>query len=275
MRSPSRAQRRTARTLSTASPRYLRWMSVALLAGVTTLFAAGCGSSDGVVVSSDQTCTRQKNPPQRQPAGVSNSGWSSPRGYGVAEWIGPASSLAATIDTVGLHITNPNNQFLDNELWLSDSSNNWVETGYGTFQGGVSYSFWADNRPSTGTYYLYIFNQVTVGTALDYSITSSGSQQFIVYIENGPTCLTYTSTSNPLNTASATSDIGMEVYDSTSGAPHCGGAGLTDPSPNYNYLGLDPSLTSASYSLIESPAQSINAAMTPASGAPTTLTTTC
>jgi hypothetical protein len=256
------------------------------------LITAGCGQSGGSVVQSssptatkappDQTCSRQKNPPQRQPAHSSGTGWANPHGYGVAEWTGPASSLGATIDSVNLKVPDPTHQFLDNELWLSDNSNNWVETGYGTFNGGVSYTFWADNRPnpSPGTYYLYILDQVSTSTPLDYRITGNGQKTFTIYVAHNPNtqnCQYYSvqSTNNPLDTNSATSDIGMEIYDSTSSAPYCNTSLLADPSPNYTNLGLDPNLNNSMYTLIEATPLSINASMSPGTGAPTTLTTSC
>jgi hypothetical protein len=242
------------------------------------LITAGCSDTGGSVVSKvtpDQTCTRQKNPPQRQPASVSNTGWLSPHGYAVAEWKGAASSLGATINTVMLHVSNPSNQFLDNEMWLSDNANNWVETGYGTFAGGISYSFWADNRTTASTYYLYVLDQVTVGSTLDYSITGTGGQSFQVYVQGVQDCHTFTSTGNQLNTSSATSDIGMEIYDSTSGAPHCSSGGLSDSSASYSGLNLDPGLTSSNYTLIDDVSRSITAGMSPSTGAPTSLTTSC
>jgi hypothetical protein len=274
---------RTRQVVRAQSALSYRRISLALIVGAIMLFVAGCGESTTFATGTptatkapaDQTCTRQKNPPQRQPAGVSASGWSNPHGYAVAEWKGAASSLGATIDTVMLSVSTPSNQFIDNELWLSDNSNNWVETGYGTFSGGVSYSFWADNRPSTSTYYLYVLDKVSVGTPLDYNITGSGNQSFTVYVSDTQNCTTFTSVNNPLNTSSSTSDIGMEIYDSTSGAPHCSTGGLSDPSPNYTNLGIDPALNSSNYNLIDDASRSINAAMSPTSGAPTSLTTSC
>jgi hypothetical protein len=242
------------------------------------LSTAFCGDGGGSVVSTatpDQTCTQQKNPPQRQPASVSNTGWESPHGYAVAEWKGAASSLGATINTVKLHVSNPSNQFLDNELWLSDNANDWVETGYGTFAGGISYTFWADNSTSIGTYYLYVLDKAAVGSTLDYDITGADGQSPQVYVQGVQDCHSFTSSGNLLITRSATSDIGMEIYDSTSGAPHCSSGGLSDPSASYSGLSLDPGLTSSNYTLIDDVSRSITAGMSPSTGAPTSLTTSC
>jgi hypothetical protein len=258
-----------------------RRVGVGLLSGAMLLLV-GCGSESSTMVRATPTpeqCTHIKNPPGRLASTVNNSACANGHCYGVAEWVGAASTLGTTIVTVPLVVANSSNQFIDNEEWLSDNvtAKNWVETGYGTFTGGNLYTFWADNRVLSGgaSYYLWVLDPTNSGDNLSYSITSSGSQAFLVAVE-GSTCTAMKSTNNPLDTTKAVSDIGLEAYGgNTGGNSFCGMAGMSAPAAAFTNIGLDSSLVNVSYSQIQDATQNVLAAISSSAGVVSSITTSC
>ena len=164
--------------------------------------------------------------------------------YGITRWTGAFTQTHATISvatlTCGAACVGA---FVDDEIWLSDTSSNWVEAGYGLFSGKHTYSFWADNRAiPNGGYHEHFLDSASTGTTATYSIASSGTtpQAFDVTAAIGSTCHHEQSTKNGLNTNNDMVDVGLETYDPTasSASPTCKSSGLTASAANFTGVSL-------------------------------------
>lgn len=157
---------------------------LALVVSIAFLVAA-CGGG----TTNPAQCTASLKGGSQKAAPTTTSPSCATHCYGEARWRSSAGLNVQTSTQKLVDITcnkNCGSDFLDNEIWISDSNDNWIEAGYGTF-GTYNDLFYADNRNNPGNlansgYYEHPLQAVTVGNSAVFSIHNNSNETFNINI---------------------------------------------------------------------------------------------